>query len=106
MRFRSIFAPFLVAVVGAAACGETATLPVSAGTGPDPALPPPPRGGLFPTVNIARARAWPAGAAPVAAPGLAATAFAEGLDHPRWPHALPSGDLVPDYMTSVREGGF
>src|ERR1700719_3212071 len=65
------------------ACGDQATLPVSAGTGPNPELPPPHRT-LLPTVNIAPAKGWPAGAAPTAAPGLAIAAFADALDHPRW----------------------
>lgn len=76
-----------------AGCGEEATLPVSAGTGPNPVLPPP-RETLFPTVSIAPAKGWPAGAAPVAAPGLAVTAFADGLDHPRWLLVLPNGDVL------------
>lgn len=42
------------------ACGHTARLPVSAGTGPDPAVPPPPDN-LIPTVEIAPARGWPEG---------------------------------------------
>ncbi|MBK4723299.1 sorbosone dehydrogenase family protein [Azospirillum sp. YIM DDC1] len=74
-------------------CGETATLPVSAGIGPNPALPPP-RETVIPTVNIAPARGWPAGASPVATPGLAVTSFADGLDHPRWLLVLPNGDVL------------
>ena len=41
-----------VAVLGA--CGETATLPVDAGTGPMPTLPPP-HPTAFPTVDVATA---------------------------------------------------
>ncbi|MGQ9367979.1 PQQ-dependent sugar dehydrogenase [Azospirillum sp. ST 5-10] len=74
-------------------CGDRATLPVSAGIGPAPDLPPP-RETLIPTVNIAPAAGWPPGAAPVAAPGLAVTAFAAGLDHPRWLLPLPNGDVL------------
>jgi glucose/arabinose dehydrogenase len=79
--------------LGAAACGERATLPESAGTGPAPVLPPPHRT-LIPTVNIARAIGWPAGATPVPAAGLAVHAYATGLDHPRWLHVLPNGDVL------------
>ena len=75
------------------ACGEVATLPVSAGTGPDPELPAP-RPTLIPTVNIAPASGWPPGATPIAAPGLEVTAFASGLDHPRWLYVLPNGDVL------------
>ena len=76
-----------------AACGEVATLPESAGVGLRPALPPP-RPTLIPTVHIAPAKGWPAGATPVAAAGLAVGAYATGLDHPRWLHVLPNGDVL------------
>jgi glucose/arabinose dehydrogenase len=81
------------AAVLLAACGGSARLPVSAGTGPRPDLPPP-RTSLIPVVEIAPARGWPAGRTPVAAPGTAVGAFATGLDHPRWLHVLPNGDVL------------
>ena len=56
------------AVLALAACNEMATLPVSAGTGPHPTLPPPEQT-LIPTVHIAPAQGWPSGVAPVAAAG-------------------------------------
>jgi glucose/arabinose dehydrogenase len=80
-------------IAGVAGCGEKATLPESAGTGPHPVLPAPHRT-LIPTVNIAHAIGWPAGAAPKAAPGLAVRAYATGLEHPRWLHVLPNGDVL------------
>ena len=46
-----------------AACGESSTLQVSDGTGPQPRLPAPNKT-LIPTVNIAPAIGWPAGATP------------------------------------------
>lgn len=73
--------------------GEMATLPVEAGFGPQPALPPP-NPTLVPTVNIAPATGWPAGAKPEAAAGLAVSAFATGLQHPRWLYVLPNGDVL------------
>jgi len=76
-----------------AACGETALLSVAAGSGAQPELPPP-RKSLIPTVNIAPARGWDRGAMPQAAPGLQVTAFAAGLDHPRWLFVLPNGDVL------------
>ena len=83
----------LGAVCLLAACGEIATLPVAAGTGAQPTLPAP-VSALFPTVNIAPATGWPAGAAPVSAPGTQVAAFASGLDHPRWLLVLPNGDVL------------
>ncbi len=76
-----------------AGCGETALLSVAAGSGPQPELPPP-RTALIPTVNIAPATGWARGATPQAAPGLQVTAFAAGLDHPRWLFVLPNGDVL------------
>jgi glucose/arabinose dehydrogenase len=71
---------------------ERATLPVSAGMGPRPALPNPAKA-LLPTVNVAEPVGW-RGSGPVPAPGLRVAAFAEGLDHPRWLHVLPNGDVL------------
>jgi glucose/arabinose dehydrogenase len=61
--------------------------------GTTPQLPAPDRG-LIPAVEIAEAKGWPSGGTPVAAPGLAVTAFATGLDHPRWLYVLPNGDVL------------
>jgi glucose/arabinose dehydrogenase len=82
-----------VAVVFVAACTGAAQLPFSAGVGPDPRLPPADKE-LVPTVNIAEARGWPQGTVPQPAQGLRVTAFASGLDHPRWLHVLPNGDVL------------
>jgi glucose/arabinose dehydrogenase len=82
-----------VMAVALAACGEMATLPVSAGIGAQPTLPAP-RQTLIPTVNIAPAKGWGHNAAPLAAPGTRVAAFATGLDHPRWLHVLPNGDVL------------
>jgi len=82
-----------VLMLNLAGCGDVATLPESAGVGPRPALPPP-KSTLLPTVHIAPAKGWPAGATPVAAAGLAVNAFAAGLDHPRWLYVLPNGDVL------------
>lgn len=76
-----------------AGCGDTAKLPEGASTGGQPQLPPP-AGSLIPTVNIAPAVGWPAGGQPQAAPGLAVSAFARGLQHPRWLLVLPDGDVL------------
>src|SRR5688572_24398868 len=55
---------------------ETATVPIADGYGPNPQLPPPDPS-LIPTVN-----------------GLQVVAFASNLDHPRWLHVLPNGDVL------------
>jgi glucose/arabinose dehydrogenase len=75
------------------ACTDVATLPVSAGTGLQPALPEPHKT-LLPTVHIAPAIGWPQGALPQAAPGTQVAAFASQLDHPRWLYVLPNGDVL------------
>ncbi|MEP7069813.1 MAG: sorbosone dehydrogenase family protein [Usitatibacter sp.] len=75
------------------ACGSAATLPVAAGMGPQPTIPPP-KTSPIPTVNVAEARGWPTGATPTAAPGTAVAAFARDLDHPRWLYVLPNGDVL------------
>jgi glucose/arabinose dehydrogenase len=82
-----------LAVSVLAACGDQSILPKSADTGSDPKLPQPTHA-MIPTVNVAPAVGWPAGGKPVAAPGLTVTAYATGLDHPRWLHVLPNGDVL------------
>jgi len=76
-----------------AACGDRSTLSPGADVGPDPVLASPVKR-LVPTVDIAPAKGWPAGGAPVPAAGLAVKAFAAGLDHPRWLLVLPNGDVL------------
>lgn len=85
---------FVIALAGGlTACGESSSLQVSDGTGPSPKLPEPNKT-LIPTVNIAPAIGWPAGAKPTAAAGTQVVAFAENLDHPRWLYVLPNGDVL------------
>lgn len=80
-------------MVALAACESAARLPVSAGVGPQPTLPQP-SAALLPAVNIAPARRWEDGRTPVAATGTVVGAFASGLNHPRWLHVLPNGDVL------------
>jgi glucose/arabinose dehydrogenase len=74
-------------------CGSSASLPISAGIGPTPALPDP-QHSLIPTVNVAAVNRWPAGTRPQTASGLAVAAFADSLNHPRWLYVLPNGDVL------------
>ena len=78
---------------GVAGCAETAKLPVSAGIGASPRLPEPDPP-LIPTVHVAEAVGWHAGAKPTGAPGTIVNAFASGLKHPRWLYVLPNGDVL------------
>ena len=81
------------AAIALGGCGDTATVPIAAGTGPQPTLPEPHKS-LIPTLNIAPADAWPAGTSPQPAPGTRVAAFARDLDHPRWLYTLPNGDVL------------
>jgi glucose/arabinose dehydrogenase len=75
------------------ACGDTATLRQAEDTGPSPVLKEPVKR-LIPTVNIAPPKRWPDGMMPTAMSGLAVSPLADGLDHPRWVHVLPNGDVL------------
>jgi len=85
----------LCSVVAAmAACGTGGTnLPREAGFGPSPTLPEP-HAQAIPLVHIAPARAWRGDETPTAARGFQVTAFARGLDHPRWLYVLPNGEVL------------
>ena len=92
------------------ACGSPATLPISAGIGPNPELPPPKKT-LIPTVNVASVNGWRGDARPTPTAGLQVSAFATGLDHPWWLHVLPNGDVLvaetnaparPDDATGIK----
>jgi len=100
----------LIAVALVTACGREATLPISAGFGSAPTLPPP-QHSLIPTVNVVDAIHWSAGQKPMPANGLSVVAFASGLEHPRWLYVLPNGDVLvsetnapkrPDDATGIK----
>jgi glucose/arabinose dehydrogenase len=76
-----------------AACDEPETATVSQTFGATPTLVEPEKS-LLPTVNVAKAVGWPAGATPIAADGMAVNAFATALDHPRTLYVLPNGDVL------------
>ena len=89
-RFAPLYALLLASL---AACGAAALSPTSVGVGANPVLPPPQKN-LLPTVHIAPAKGWPNGVKPAAPAGFRVTAFAAGLDHPRWVYVLPNGDVL------------
>ncbi|WP_375397933.1 PQQ-dependent sugar dehydrogenase [uncultured Sphingomonas sp.] len=72
---------------------DEARLSVAAVTGRRPEITPP-RAQLWPTMGTAQAVGWGDGATPRAAAGLKVKAFATGLEHPRWLHRLPNGDVL------------
>ena len=74
-------------------CGATARLNIADGTGLKPVLPPT-RRSLFPTVHVVTAKGWPGDQKPVAVAGTTVVAFARNLDHPRWLHVVPNGDVL------------
>ena len=92
---------YLVASFAASACGSAARLPVAAGTGFRPVLPPPEEA-LIPVVNVVKAKRWSNDAMPLAADGLTVHAFARGLDHPRWIYVLPNGDVLVSETNAPR----
>jgi glucose/arabinose dehydrogenase len=63
------------------------------GFGPNPTLPEPSRS-LIPTVNVAPVDTWKGKEQPVAPAGFVVTAYARGLEHPRWVYTLPNGDVL------------
>jgi glucose/arabinose dehydrogenase len=76
-----------------AACGDSSKIPESETVGASPTLPAP-NASLIPIVNIAPAKGWSDDAAPKPAAGFKVVAFARDLDHPRWIHVLPNGDVL------------
>ncbi|MDB6114823.1 MAG: sorbosone dehydrogenase family protein [Lacunisphaera sp.] len=85
----SLLAGALLTLTGCSA----AALPPTATIGSQPTLPEPEKS-IIPTVKVAEAIGWSAGAKPTAASGLVVNAFVTGLDHPRWIYVLPNGDVL------------
>lgn len=98
---RLAFVLMLVAVVGlslagvafyAATHGE-ARLSVAQGMGRNPSLPAPDTS-LLPVINVVTAKGWGAHERPTSGDGMQVELFASNLDHPRWIHVLPNGDVL------------
>lgn len=92
LRKTALIAGVAASVVALAACSD-ATLPEEAGYGPNPVLPEP-KSSWLPTIKVADAVGWKPGEKPVGAEGAEVTAFATGLQHPRWLYELPNGDVL------------
>lgn len=89
---KPVFAPLAVALL-LAGCGDKARQNVADGQGTSPRLLDEVHS-LIPTIKIADNIGWAPNQTPTAAPGLAVSAFARGLDHPRWLLPLPNGDVL------------
>lgn len=75
-----------------ASCSDK-PLPEEAGYGPNPTLPAP-KSSWLPTIKVAKAVGWKEGEKPTPLAGGQVTAFATGLQHPRWLYELPNGDAL------------
>lgn len=101
MNFRFPQIPLVVSMVGVLMAGcagvsaqqGTRAVAQNGGYGPNPTLPAP-RPTQIPTINIAEAKGWANGTMPKPSKGLKVNAFAGNLDHPRWLHVLPNGDVL------------
>jgi glucose/arabinose dehydrogenase len=85
-----------IATLGLAGCSE-----VGGDVGGDPARQiganpylPEPREYLLPPMHIARAIGWSKGETPSVPHGMQVHALATGLEHPRFVHVLPNGDVL------------
>lgn len=76
-----------------AAAGAVQAQTYPMGWGPNPALAEPNKT-LIPTMNVAPVERWKDDEKPVAASGFSVTAYARGLEHPRWLYVLPNGDVL------------
>jgi glucose/arabinose dehydrogenase len=104
MNASGIFAS-IVAGIGAAAIAvrrrtEGVHEPVY---GSAPTIPAARPQGAIPTLKMPTAQGWAKGQKPLAAPGFKVNAFRAGLEHPRWIHVLPNGDvLVAEAMSQAK----
>jgi glucose/arabinose dehydrogenase len=95
MSLSGIFAR-IVALIGAAAVlwRRLQGVPQQAAWGTAPVVPAAKPQGAIPTLKMPTAKGWTDGQKPVVAPGLKVNAFATDLEHPRWIHTMPNGDVL------------
>src|SRR3954447_13921647 len=95
MNFSGIFARIVALIGGAALLWRRLQ-----GAAPEPAwgsapvVPAAKPQGAIPTLKMPTAKGWTDGQKPVVAPGLKVNAFATDLEHPRWIHTMPNGDVL------------
>lgn len=98
MSHRFICAAAAIALVFFFSCSTPATRPPRAsyapGTGPSEQLQLPAPFASPSVRNNSKVIGWPAGKAPLAAPGFQVSLFAENLDNPRQAYVLPNGDIA------------
>lgn len=87
-----LIASVAASALALAACDRPG-LPEEAGYGPNPTLPEP-QSSWLPVIKIADAVGWKEGEKPTAAGSGQVSAFATGLQHPRWLYELPNGDVL------------
>ena len=83
----------LAALTAFAGAGNALAQAMPPGFGPNPTLPKPAKQ-LIPTVQVAPVERWAGDARPTVPAGFAIHALARDLDHPRWMHVLPNGDVL------------
>src|SRR5262245_20890784 len=92
--FANVRTAFVAAsALALAACAAGQEVPTAQTVGPGPTVPKP-QTSLIPVMRTPKAESWAAGDAPTAPAGFQVVRFAEGLDHPRWMHVLPNGDVL------------
>lgn len=102
MEFSGVFARLVALVGGAALLARRMTGgSYEPAWGKTPAIPAARPQGNIPTLKMPTAQGWAPGQKPIAAPGLQVNAFAADLDHPRWIHVLPNGDVLVAESTAV-----
>jgi glucose/arabinose dehydrogenase len=89
----SALAGSCVLLVALAGCDDGGDFDISQQIGPDPVLPEP-QEALLPDLKVAEVVGWQEGQTPEVPEGLAVTAYAQDLAHPRTVHTLPNGDVL------------
>lgn len=91
--FTTIIILTIMLMTSASSCGRSERMPLVSSIGPHPSLPSP-KHSLIPTIDVVTAKGWPDGGHPTTADGTTVSAFARGLDHPRWLYVLSNGDVL------------